>query len=54
MIDTLNFSFWEENPSDLTHILYNGKEYSGYWGLCAAINRAVQVHYSHFFFLNSF
>ncbi|KAI9599390.1 hypothetical protein BDF19DRAFT_428571 [Syncephalis fuscata] len=32
IIDLLNFSFWSD---------YNGQSYTGYWALCAAINRAM-------------
>ncbi|KAI8093723.1 uncharacterized protein BX664DRAFT_295627 [Halteromyces radiatus] len=49
LVDLLNFSFW----SDLDHadkatphpdryaITYQGVAYTGYWSLCAAINRAL-------------
>ncbi|XP_075464793.1 queuosine 5'-phosphate N-glycosylase/hydrolase isoform X1 [Ascaphus truei] len=39
--DTLNFSFWSESEERKYLVKYNGKEYSGYWSFCAAINRAL-------------
>ncbi|KAM5153145.1 queuosine 5'-phosphate N-glycosylase/hydrolase-like [Mantella aurantiaca] len=39
--DTLNFSFWAENQDRKYLVRYKGKEYSGYWSFCAAINRAL-------------
>lgn len=39
--DTLNFSFWAEQDSRKCLVAYKGKEYSGYWALCAAIHRAL-------------
>ncbi|KAJ6227105.1 queuosine salvage protein [Anaeramoeba flamelloides] len=36
VIDTLNFSLYEPFSID-----YNGKRYTGYWALCAAVNRAL-------------
>eukprot|EP01135_Chromosphaera_perkinsii_P005374 Nk52_evm55s343 gene=Nk52_evmTU55s343 len=41
VIDTLNFSFWAET-STLFTVKFNEKCYTGYWSLCAAINRALQ------------
>ena len=38
LVDSLNFSFWQEPPS---HIFYEGQKWRGYFGLCAAINRAL-------------
>lgn len=40
MIDTLNFSFWSSSDTLFT-VVFNGKPYTGYWALCAAINRAL-------------
>ena len=39
VVDTLNFCFW--SPDD-THyaVSYKGKKYTGYFALCAALNRA--------------
>lgn len=39
--DTLNFSFWSADDSKKYMVKYKGKEYSGYWSLCAAMNRAI-------------
>ncbi|XP_068101238.1 queuosine 5'-phosphate N-glycosylase/hydrolase [Hyperolius riggenbachi] len=39
--DTLNFSFWSENEDKKYLVNYKGKEYSGYWSFCAAMNRAL-------------
>ncbi|XP_063788930.1 queuosine 5'-phosphate N-glycosylase/hydrolase-like [Pseudophryne corroboree] len=39
--DTLNFSFWSESQEKKFLVRYKGKEYSGYWAFCAAINRAL-------------
>ncbi|KAI7899495.1 uncharacterized protein BX663DRAFT_521094 [Cokeromyces recurvatus] len=49
LVDLLNFSFWSDldvsdkktpHP-DRYAIYYGGKKYTGYWSLCAAINRAL-------------
>ncbi|CAL1536126.1 unnamed protein product [Lymnaea stagnalis] len=37
----LNFSFWSEKESEKYMVKYNGKEHTGYWALCAAMNRAL-------------
>ncbi|XP_013927587.1 PREDICTED: UPF0553 protein C9orf64 homolog [Thamnophis sirtalis] len=39
--DVLNFSFWSEHEDHKCLVKYKGKTYSGYWSLCAAINRAL-------------
>ncbi|ELT95610.1 hypothetical protein CAPTEDRAFT_5356 [Capitella teleta] len=39
--DVLNFSFWSENESKKFMIRYSGQEWTGYWSLCAAMNRAL-------------
>ena len=55
--DTMNFSFWSDNelmPADLVNqvkstslerftVIYKNIPYHGYWALCAAINRALDV-----------
>lgn len=41
LADTLNFSFWSDDDSKKYMVLYNKKEHTGYWSLCAAINRAL-------------
>lgn len=40
--DLLNFSFWCE-PNRKYRVKYNGKEWTGYWSLCAALNRALDA-----------
>ncbi|XP_069786314.1 queuosine 5'-phosphate N-glycosylase/hydrolase [Narcine bancroftii] len=39
--DTLNFSFWSENDNHKCLVKYKDKMHSGFWSLCAAINRAL-------------
>ncbi|OCT63809.1 chromosome 9 open reading frame 64 L homeolog isoform X3 [Xenopus laevis] len=39
--DTLNFSFWSESEEKKYMVKYKGKEYSGYWSICAAMNRTL-------------
>jgi hypothetical protein len=49
LVDLLNFSFWSDTDlqdsglasSQRFAVAYNDKEYTGYWSLCAAINRAL-------------
>ncbi|XP_013412543.1 queuosine salvage protein-like isoform X1 [Lingula anatina] len=41
LCDTLNFSFWSKDENNKFMVRYKGKEYTGYWSLCAAINRAI-------------
>ncbi|CAI2169332.1 1410_t:CDS:10 [Funneliformis geosporum] len=48
LVDLLNFSFWSDlekekgsNCQERYTILYKDKRYTGYWSLCAAINRAI-------------
>ncbi|KAJ1925625.1 hypothetical protein IWQ60_004448 [Tieghemiomyces parasiticus] len=49
LIDTLNFSFWSDTHrpgqsggEDETYaVRYRGRDYTGYWALCAAVNRAL-------------
>ncbi|XP_065203580.1 queuosine 5'-phosphate N-glycosylase/hydrolase isoform X2 [Planococcus citri] len=40
LIDTLNFCFWSTNKSQW-RVTWNGETYSGYFALCAAVNRAM-------------
>mgnify|MGYP002385657440 CR=1 FL=1 len=40
-MDSLNFSFWSDSSTPYT-VLFKGKQYTGYWSLCAAIMRAVE------------
>lgn len=45
LVDLLNFSFWSENETinseKVFAIRYRDKTWTGYWSLCAAINRAL-------------
>lgn len=41
LVDSLNFSFWSEREEQKYLVKYKGKTYSGYWSLCAAVNRAL-------------
>ncbi|XP_077200783.1 queuosine 5'-phosphate N-glycosylase/hydrolase isoform X3 [Paroedura picta] len=41
LADALNFSFWSECEDHKCLVKYKGKMYSGYWSLCAAVNRAL-------------
>lgn len=43
LVDSLNFCFWSAEPSgELFTVAHGGKLYTGYWSLCAAINRALE------------
>eukprot|EP00050_Salpingoeca_kvevrii_P021804 m.115809 g.115809 ORF g.115809 m.115809 type:complete len:341 (+) comp9486_c0_seq7:67-1089(+) len=42
VVDTLNFSFWHDDDAKPFTVEYAGKQYTGYWSLCAAINRALE------------
>jgi hypothetical protein len=41
VIDILNFSFFAEPNEELFACDYQGQIYTGYWSLCACINRAL-------------
>ncbi|XP_014782708.1 queuosine salvage protein [Octopus bimaculoides] len=41
VLDTMNFSFWSEDPGNKYTVTYKDKAYTGYWSLCAAVNRAL-------------
>uniref|UniRef100_A0A8C5NTX5 Queuosine 5'-phosphate N-glycosylase/hydrolase n=1 Tax=Jaculus jaculus TaxID=51337 RepID=A0A8C5NTX5_JACJA len=43
VVDALNFSFWSEQAERQCLVTYRGKAYSGYWSLCAAVNRALDA-----------
>jgi len=45
LIDTLNFSFWSE-PDTYYKVTYHNETYTGYWSLCAAVNRAIEEGYN--------
>lgn len=39
--DVGNFSFWSDDEKNKYVVKYGGKEWTGYWSWCAAINRAL-------------
>lgn len=41
VVDSLNFSFWAEREDRKCEVRYGGTAYTGYWALCAAVNRAL-------------
>ncbi|KAJ1965082.1 hypothetical protein GGI12_000998 [Dipsacomyces acuminosporus] len=46
VVDALNFSFWSDKSISSNHarqytVSLDGEQYTGYWTLCAAINRAM-------------
>ncbi|XP_046980222.1 queuosine salvage protein [Schistocerca americana] len=42
LVDTLNFSFWyPEGCAKKWEVTWRGKTYTGYFALCAAVNRAI-------------
>jgi hypothetical protein len=45
-VDTLNFCFWSTNNDMKWEVIWNGKTYTGYFALCAAVRRALKVCYS--------
>lgn len=48
VLDTLNFSFWTDEDVEPWTVHYEGKNYTGYWALCASINRALKVGRKYF------
>ena len=54
VIDLLNFSFWTEEDRPKYCVSYAGREWTGYWSLCAAFNRAIDVCWSAFILFSSF
>lgn len=42
VLDALNFSFWPEPHKERWSVYYGGEEYGGYWGLAAALRRAIE------------
>ncbi|KAJ1370437.1 hypothetical protein KIN20_032162 [Parelaphostrongylus tenuis] len=40
-VDTINFSFWPDKGSKYD-ITYNGVKYTGYFAVCAAVNKALE------------
>ena len=57
LVDTLNFSFWSDQelvevPAnfkmsnvDKYTVIYKQVAYTGYWAMCAAVNRALDVNF---------
>lgn len=45
VVDTLNFCFWSANDNKW-EVTWKGKTYTGYFALCAAINRALDEGYT--------
>lgn len=45
VVDTLNFCFWSSEAEHWS-VTWRGKTYSGYFALCAAMNRALDEGYS--------
>lgn len=41
LIDTMNYGFWTEAGQTPYTVNYNGKPYTGYWSMCAAIKNEV-------------
>lgn len=46
-VDLLNYSFWPEPGQPTLRVEFHGASYTGYWALCAAINRAMSVRTEH-------
>ena len=44
VLDTLNFSFWTDEDVEPWTVRFGGKNFTGYWALCASINRALKVY----------
>ena len=42
ILDVLNHCFWPDPGKTAWSVLYNGEAFSGYWGLAAALKRAVE------------
>jgi hypothetical protein len=45
LIDLLNFSFFsdKEDPDDQFYVTYKDEQFTGYWSLCAAVNRTLDL-----------
>lgn len=45
LVDLLNFSFFsdEPDPEKQFYVIYKGEKFTGYWSLCAAVNRALDA-----------
>ncbi|XP_014662416.1 PREDICTED: UPF0553 protein C9orf64-like isoform X3 [Priapulus caudatus] len=42
-IDTLNFSFWSEDERRAFTVRHRGRDLTGYFSLCAAVNRSLEA-----------
>lgn len=42
LIDTLNFAFWTSEGEPPFTVVFEGRSYTGYWSLCAALKRACE------------
>jgi hypothetical protein len=42
VLDVLNHCFWPRSDRPPWSVLYDGKYYSGYWGLAASLKRAIE------------
>lgn len=42
LIDTMNYAFWTEKSKTPFTVSYNGKNWTGYWSLCAAIKKYIE------------
>lgn len=45
VVDTLNFCFWSSDQTNKWTVTYQGTPYTGYFALCAAVNRALDEGY---------
>ncbi|CAN7992103.1 unnamed protein product [Ixodes hexagonus] len=43
LVDSLNFCFWSQSSEEKCEVEFDGKRHTGYWSLCAAVNRAIQA-----------
>lgn len=43
IVDSLNYCFFDPNNKTHWTITWKNEKYTGYFGLCAAINRAMEV-----------
>lgn len=42
LVDSLNFSFWTPKDQPQFCVNHKGKQFTGYWALCAAIDRGIE------------
>jgi hypothetical protein len=43
ILDVLNHCFWPDLNDPVWAVVYQGKSYSGYWGLAASLRRAIEA-----------